>query len=441
MRARGFLLAFVIAAAIGAGAAYLGEPRVLAPYLEKPRVVAESLWHRISDRKPEAPPAPPLPPAVNVVRAREATLIDLVVVTGTLVPRSEVLVGPEVEGLRIADLLAEEGDRVEKGAVLARLSRETLDAQVAQNDAALARNTAMIAQARSQIAQSDAGLTEAESALNRAKSLKGTGIMTEASMDQRVAAALTARARLAASRDGLALAEAERKQTEAQRKELMIRLARTEVRAPAAGLVSRRNARLGAIASAAGEPLFRIIANGEVELDAEVPETRLLKLREGQPAALTLADGREASGRVRLVSPEVDRATRLGRVRVALDSGPVVRVGSFARGAIEAARRQGVAVPSAAILYNEAGATLLVVDGDRVAARRVTLGLAVGERVEIATGLGEGEWVVARAGAFLHDGDRVRPVPQDAKGDAVAASGVTAGGTASLTTTTTARAE
>ena len=74
-------------------------------------------------------------PVVNVAAARETDVVETVLVTGTLVPRDEILVGPEIEGLRIIELLVDEGELVEKGQVLARLSKETLVAQVAQSDA------------------------------------------------------------------------------------------------------------------------------------------------------------------------------------------------------------------------------------------------------------------------------------------------------------------
>ena len=78
-------------------------------------------------------------PVVNVAAARETDVVETVLVTGTLVPRDEILVGPEIEGLRIIELLVDEGELVEKGQVLARLSKETLVAQVAQSDAQLGR--------------------------------------------------------------------------------------------------------------------------------------------------------------------------------------------------------------------------------------------------------------------------------------------------------------
>ena len=113
--------------------------------------------------------------------------------TGSLVAREEILVGPEVEGLRVTEVLADEGQRVKKGDVLARLVADTLDAQVAQNDASLARTTAAIAQAKSGIVQAEARLAESRNAYERAKPLRQGGHMTEAVFDQREQAARSRR--------------------------------------------------------------------------------------------------------------------------------------------------------------------------------------------------------------------------------------------------------
>ena len=86
---------------------------------------------------------------MSVVKAAQADFTEMVTVSGSLVPRDEILVAPEVEGLRVLELKVDEGDRVKKGDVLAILVQESLDAQLAQNDA-IARPlpTAAIAQAR-----------------------------------------------------------------------------------------------------------------------------------------------------------------------------------------------------------------------------------------------------------------------------------------------------
>jgi RND family efflux transporter MFP subunit len=352
-------------------------------------------------------------PVVTVARVSPADFTETVLATGSLVAREEILVVPEVEGLRITEVLADEGQRVEKGQVLARLVSDTLDAQLAQNDAALARTAAAIAQAKSSIVQAEARLVESRNALERAKPLRQSGHLTEAVYDQREQAARTAEAQLAAARDGLRVAEAERAQVEAQRRELTWRRGRVEVRAPADGIISRRMARVGGYAAGAAEPLFRIVAKGELELDAEVVETRLAAIAAGQEARVAVAGLGEVAGTVRLVSPEVDKATRLGRVRIFLGDNPGLRVGAFARANIATAASSGLAVPASAVLYGPDGPTVQVVRGDRVETRSIKTGLAANALVEVRGGLADGDLIVARAGTFLRDGDTVRPVPAE----------------------------
>jgi HlyD family secretion protein len=349
-------------------------------------------------------------PAVTVIEAVRALIREAVPVTGTFVARDEVLVTAEIDGLPIVEILAEEGDRVAVGAVLARLNRESLDVQLAQNAAQTARAAAAIAQARSQIAEAQANLTQANQSLARARTLVPTGATSQEVLDQRVAAARAAEARTQAATHALALAEADKRLAESQRRDIELRIARTDIRTRAAGVVSRRTARLGAMAMAAGDPLFRVIADGEIELEADVAETTLARLRAGQPVAVD-AIGHEQTvpGRVRLVAPEVNRQTRLGRVRIALDGSGVV-IGSFGRGLVEVASSQGVTVPLSAVQFGSAGATVQVVKDGVVQTRRITVGLRADGRVEVREGLTAGEEVVAVAGTFVRDGDRVTPV-------------------------------
>jgi HlyD family secretion protein len=378
--------------------------------------------------KPESDAQPSLAPMVTVVRAAERELVERVVVTGTLVPRDEVLVTPEVEGLRIVELLVEEGATVKQGQVLARLSRDILETQLAQNSANLVRAEAAVAQAKNQIVQAEAAQIEAAQALERTRALIKSGNTTEVVLEQRVSVARSAEGRLAASRDALRIAEADRAAIQAQRREIEVRLGRTEIKAPTAGIISRRNARVGAVASASGEPLFRIIANGEIELEAEVNEVQLSRLREGAPAQVSADSNRMIPGRVRNIFPEVDRATRLGKVRISLPRDPALRIGAFARGTIEVARRRGVAVPISSVVYNAEGATVLAVVDDRVEARRIRAGISDGSFVEVAEGVRAGEAVVARAGSFLRQGDVIRPVPAPGQDTAAPTGSVAAAG-------------
>jgi len=348
-------------------------------------------------------------PTVTVVPAVQRELADRLRVTGTLVAREEVLVFAENDGVRIVDVLADEGSTVAQGQVLVRLSRDLLDAQLAQNAAQLQRAAAAISQARAQIVQAEAAYNEALPALERARALRANGNATEATVEQRLSAYRGAEGRLAGARDGLALATAERAQIEAQRRELAVRAERSEVKAPRGGLVSRRQARIGQMTGGA-EPLFRILANSEIELEAELLETRLMGMRAGMQATIHAANDRDVPGHVRLVPVEVDRATRLGKLRVAVPEAAAagLRIGTFARGTIELARKTALAVPAGAIVHGEGQATVQIVVDGKIAVRNVALGLVADGFAEIRSGLAPGDSVVARAAPFLRAGDRVR---------------------------------
>ena len=347
-------------------------------------------------------------PRVSVIEVAPASFVETVLVTGSLVAREEILVAPEVSGQRVVEILADVGDEVRKGQVLARLVTANLDARLAQNTAAKARAIAARAQAQSAIVRAEAQKVEADSALQRARKLARSGNLAKSIYEQRLAAARTADAQLASARDGLGVAEAEIEQTDAQRRELVWNRGRAAVKAPASGIVSRREGLIGSMAST--QPMFHITRDGEIELSGELPAAQLAKIRVGQKVVLRAASGKVHTGKVRLISPEVNRTTRLGHIRVFLGRNTALRIGEFARGDIETARSSGLALPSSAVMYDRESSYVLVADNDVVRRRNIKLGLGVGERVEVVSGLEAGELVVAKAGTFLRDGDRIKPV-------------------------------
>jgi HlyD family secretion protein len=254
--------------------------------------------------------------AVTVTKAARACFTDSIQASGFLVPREEILVRPDVEGLQVSQIIVEDGDRVTSGQVLARLVRPD-----------------------------GSGST-------------GT------------------------------------------------------VRAPAAGIVNFRYVRIGMMASARAEPLFRIVLGGDLELMADVAATRVTKLANGQAARIEVPGVGETGGRVRFVSPQINANTQLGRVQLQVDNDDKFRVGTYARAIIEVGRSCGPSIPLSAVLYGPEGAVVQVVRDDRIETRRVRVGLLSGGRAEIREGLSEGDQVVARAGAFLREGDRVRPIAE-----------------------------
>ena len=349
-------------------------------------------------------------PAVTVVMVATSDFVETANVSGSLVARDEILVSPEIDGNRVLELLVDEGSSVKKGQVLAHLASDTLEAQAAQNDASQARTVAAIARAKSQITETEARVKEANASLERAKPLKKDGYLSGATFDARESAASTAEAQLIAARDGVTSAEADKALVEAQRRELDWRRSRTEVKAPEDGIISRRNARVGAMATAVGEPMFRIIAKGEIELDAELIETEISKIKVGQKARVSIPGVGDIDGTVRLVSQEIDKTTRLGKVKISLGVNPALKLGAFARGTIETANSRGLAVPASSIQFDPKGSFVQIVVGDIVNKRAIKTGLVSNGLVEIKSGAGEGDTVVARAGTFLRDGDRIRPI-------------------------------
>jgi multidrug efflux pump subunit AcrA (membrane-fusion protein) len=181
------------------------------------------------------------------------------------------------------------------------------------------------------------------------------------------------------------------------------------LRAPAAGLVTEVRTMAGAPASPQAGPMFRISINNEVELDAQVPAVQMLKLNPGATVRISREDAPDLVGRVRLVSPEIDRDNQLGHVRISLTNNPSLKVGMFARASIDAKRSCGVAIPRTAIDH----LTVQVVKGNTIETRNVRVGLVSDTSTEILEGLAVGDIVVADAGSSLHDGDQIRTMFAD----------------------------
>jgi multidrug efflux pump subunit AcrA (membrane-fusion protein) len=176
------------------------------------------------------------------------------------------------------------------------------------------------------------------------------------------------------------------------------------LRAPAAGLITKVHTTVGAPASPQAEPMFRIAIDDALELNAEVPSIQLLKLSPGASARISRDDAPDLVGQVRVIAPQIDRRTQLGHVRISLPHRASLKVGMFARVAIDAKRSCGVAVPRSAIDHS----TIQVVTNNVVETRRVRVGLTSDTSIEILEGLKTDEIVVANAGTSLHDGDHVK---------------------------------
>jgi len=264
------------------------------------------------------PPAVPGGEAVTVIKAQNACFAETLGVTGVLLPRAEILVRPDQEGLQISQVLVDIGDTVKSGQTLAQLTRPE-------------------------------------------------------------------------GQPGPAPAP-------------------TLVQASAAGVILRRAAIVGTMASARSEPLFVLVAQGDLEVSAEVSAKDLARVTPGQVAKVKIIGVGELPGWVRFVSTAVDPATQQGEVRVFVGANPALRVGTFARATVTLGQSCGIVIPLSAVLYGTEGAVVQVVRDQHVETHAVTVGLASEGKVQIGKGLSESDLVVVRAGAFLRDGDPVRAV-------------------------------
>ncbi len=354
-------------------------------------------------------------PTVTVAPVKMAEIIGQVFVSGTLVARDEILVYPQVSGFTIDSLTKRIGETVAAGDVLATLATRNLTVQVTQAQAEVTRVEASIRQAQSQINTAQAGLTQAEAQLARNAQLKNRGVGTQANLDDATAAAATARAAFSSATDGLALAQAQRDQVQAQLDLAMLNLDHAQITAPAAGIVSARNGQLGEIASSGGEPIYRIIADGAVDVELEIIESALGAVSVGDPVTLDIASVGTVTGSVLRISPTVDRVNRLAIVTVEVSSENQLRPGLFANGTIETARRTSLTVPTEAILNDSGDTYVLRVKEGVIERSPVIAGLIWEDYREIIDGLVENDMVIARAGAFFIDGDTVNTITEDQK--------------------------
>ncbi|MCJ8519697.1 HlyD family secretion protein [Pseudorhizobium tarimense] len=353
----------------------------------------------------------PTSPSIVVTEAVEKPLTDRVHATGTIRPVQEVYVQPLVDGLSIRELKAEVGDRVEADQVLATLNDDTLILQKSQLQANKAKAQAGLAQYKAQVIEAQANLDDAIRQRDRATRLQESGTSTASQVEQATAAAEVAQARLQAAKQAVAVGQAEIEVVDSQIADIDLKLARTGVKTPVAGIVSARNAKVGAIASGAGEPLFTVIEDGALELVADLSETNIQKVEPGQKAQMTIAGGNETTeGEVRLVSPTVDPVSRLGYVRIAIDEKSGARAGMYASAEITVDQKTALALPLSAVTSGREGSYARKVEDNVVKQVEIQTGIQDGGFVEIADGLTAGDMVVEKAGAFVRDGDRISPV-------------------------------
>jgi RND family efflux transporter MFP subunit len=344
-------------------------------------------------------PAAPAPAAAPANAARPALTVTTIVpqrselpialsANGNVAAWQEASIAGELNGLRLAEVLVNVGDVVQRGQLLARFATDSIQTDVAQ--------------ARAGVAEATAQAAEASANADRVRTLQNTGTFSGQQMKQILTAEQTAKARVESAVASLAA------QT--------LRLQNTQVLSPDSGVISARNATVGAVPGN-GMELFRLIRQGRLEWRAEVTSSELARLRPGTPVLVSAASGAQRTGRVRMVGPTVDPQTRVGLVYVDLPSpsgaqmGATFLPGMFAKGEFELGKSSGLTVPQQAVVVRDGFSYVFRLNPDqRVSQVKVQVGRRVGERLEVLQGLDAQAVLVASGAGFLNDGDLVKQV-------------------------------
>ncbi len=336
--------------------------------------------HAADDKKAAAPTKPAL--SVVVTQPQRATLPVAVRANGNIAAWQEAIIGTEANGLRIADVRVNVGDVVKRGQTLATFAPDTMQADLLQS--------------RATVAEAEATLADASANAERAKSLRATGALSEATINQYVTAERTAKARLDAQR-----AAAQSRQ---------LKLGQTAVLAPDNGVISSRSATVGAVLPA-GQELFRMIRQGRLEWRAEVASSDMALIKPGVKVSVTPAGGAPIAGVVRMVAPTVDPQTRNGIVYVDLPAPASARAGMFARGEFEIGSSSALTLPQSAVQQRDGFSYVFRVgDDSKVTQVKIEVGRRAGDHIEVLSGLDPKARVVASGGGFLVEGDTVRVV-------------------------------
>jgi RND family efflux transporter MFP subunit len=337
-----------------------------------------------ADEKKQAAPKPAL--TVSTVKPAQTSLPVRLTASGNIAAWQEAIIGSEANGQRLSEVLVNVGDQVKKGQVLARFAPESVAAEAAQ--------------ARAALMEAQANAADAVANAERAKTLQNTGALSTQQINQYLTAAETAKARVEAAQAMLAAQQ--------------LRQKHLQVVAPDSGIISARNATVGAVVPA-GTELFRLIRQGRLEWRAEVTSAELGRIKPGMGATVTAANGAVLPGKVRMVGPTVDPQTRAALVYVDLgkpaEGTPPAKAGMFARGEFDLGASNALSVPQQAVVLRDGFSYVLrILPNNRVQQIKIKTGRRIGERVEVLEGITADAQIVASGAGFLNDGDIVRVV-------------------------------
>ena len=328
-------------------------------------------------------------PTVTVIVPGRSDVARMINASGPLAAKRDQPVGIAGQGGRVERVLVDAGSWVRAGQALAVVDRSVQ-----------AQQTAQLA-AQVEAARANAAL--AQSNYERAIALQGRGFVSKAEIDSKKATRDSAAAQVRVAQAQLAASRAE--------------LGRLNVVAPASGLILARNVEVGQIVSPGSGALFRLAEGGQMEMQAQLSQQDLALIHAGMAVEVTpVGSDRSFSGNVWQVAPAIDPQSRLGAVRIAVPYDPIIRPGGFAEARITAGSTSAPLLPQSAVLSDDSGNYVYIVNAkNEVERRNIKIGSVGGSGVTIAEGLSGNEAVVLSAGPFLNPGQKIKSRRQAAR--------------------------
>lgn len=358
-------------------------------------------------QEPARPKAAELPPlkvqTAEVARKDWPTVYEP---TGTVRARVTSMLSARIMSY-VQEVRVQAGDQVRPGQVLVVLDARDLEAGKRQAEAAFHEARSGVPEADNAVAAAKAQLELAQVTFQRMEDLFQKKSISNQEFDE-----ASARVRVARASHDMAVARRAQLDARIQQAEAAVRTASVtrdfaELRAPFAGVVTERRAEPGSVA-APGAPLLAIEQAGAYHLEAAIDESRIAFVRVGTPVTVILdALDRPLETKVSEIVPALDPAARTFTAKIRLAPMPHLRSGLFGRARFALDTRSVLAVPAAAIRRRGQMESVWVVESGRARHRLITAGVRHGEWVEVLSGLGEGERVIAPAPAEFADGRTV----------------------------------
>ena len=347
------------------------------------------------------------PTEIRVAKAAEGAVQQEVNGPGNVRARITVNVSSKITGL-ISEVLADQGDTVKRGQLLAVLENDDLSARVEAGRAALSAAGAEITAAEAALAKNEADLALARSNYERDAQLFQEGVISRAAFDASTASLRSAESGVRSAEASLKARKAQRVNAEQELRYAEAQLQYARIVAPMDGLITSRRLEAGSTV-VPGAAIFQMVDPKTLWVATLIDQTLAGRVREGQPARIRLRSGETLEGSVARVTREADAVTRELEVDVAFRSAPSrLTIDEEADVAILVGEERGVVIPSSALALQGDKAGVYVVSDDRATFRPIRVGAVNGKVARVADGLKDGE-LVALQPSSAKLGGRVSP--------------------------------